>query len=102
MDLRHRTVQDVMTPITDCFMLSIDSTLDFQTMSQVMQSGYTRVPLYEGEPANVVDLLCVRDLAMVEPADCTSLRTIARFYSRPLHFVFNDTQLHAVMDEFRR
>ncbi|XP_078741111.1 metal transporter CNNM4-like, partial [Lampetra fluviatilis] len=102
MELRRRTVQDVMTPLGDCFMLSIDSTLDFQTMSQVMQSGYTRVPLYEGERGNVVDLLCVRDLSMVEPADCTPLRTIARFYSRPLHFVFNDTQLHAVMDEFRR
>ena len=73
-----------------------------QTMSEVMRSGYSRVPVYEEERGNVVELLCVCDLECLDPADCTPLRSFTRFYGRPLHFVFSDTRLDAMLDEFKR
>uniref|UniRef100_A0A8C4QDW9 Metal transporter n=1 Tax=Eptatretus burgeri TaxID=7764 RepID=A0A8C4QDW9_EPTBU len=100
--LRATTVEKVMTPLNQCFMLNLDATLDFQTMSEVMRSGYSRVPVYEEERGNVVELLCVCDLECLDPADCTPLRSFTRFYGRPLHFVFSDTRLDAMLDEFKR
>lgn len=47
--LRSKTVEDILTPLKDCFMLPSSAMLDFTTMSEIMQSGYTRVPIYEEE-----------------------------------------------------
>ena len=47
-------------------------------------------------------MLYLKDLAFVDPEDCTPLSTITRFYNHPLHFVFNDTKLDAVLEEFKR
>ncbi|XP_061625781.1 metal transporter CNNM2 isoform X1 [Phyllopteryx taeniolatus] len=102
LELRTKTVEVVMTPLRDCFMIPGDATLDFNTMSEIMKSGYTRIPVFEGERSNIVDLLFVKDLAFVDPDDCTPLKTITKFYSHPLHFVFNDTKLDAMLEEFKK
>ncbi|KAM9314890.1 metal transporter CNNM1-like [Pholidichthys leucotaenia] len=102
LELRTKTVEDVLTPLTDCFMLVSDAVLDFNTMSEIMQSGYTRIPVFENERSNIVDILFVKDLAFVDPDDCTPLKTITQFYKHPLHCVFNDTKLDAMLEEFKK
>uniref|UniRef100_A0A8C1YSJ8 Metal transporter n=1 Tax=Cyprinus carpio TaxID=7962 RepID=A0A8C1YSJ8_CYPCA len=102
LELRTKTVEDVMTPLRDCFMITGDAMLDFNSMSEIMESGYTRIPVFEGDRSNIVDLLFVKDLAFVDPDDCTPLKTITKFYSHPLHFVFNDTKLDAMLEEFKK
>ncbi|KAM4675817.1 metal transporter CNNM4 [Discoglossus pictus] len=102
LELRSKKVEDVMTRVGDCFMLPNDAILDFNTMSSIMESGYTRIPVYENERSNIVDILYVKDLAFVDPDDCTPLSTITRFYSHPVHFVFGDTKLDAVLEEFKK
>ncbi|XP_061583710.1 metal transporter CNNM1-like isoform X2 [Cololabis saira] len=102
LELRSKTVEDVLTPLSDCFMLASDALLDFNTMSEIMQSGYTRIPVFENERSNIVDILFVKDLAFVDPDDCTSLKTITQFYKHPLHCVFNDTKLDAMLEEFKK
>ncbi|XP_007543186.1 metal transporter CNNM2 isoform X2 [Poecilia formosa] len=102
LELRTKTVEDVMTPLRDCFMMPGDTILDFNTMAEIMRSGYTRIPVFEGERSNIVDLLFVKDLAFVDPDDCTPLKTITKFYSHSLHFVFNDTKLDAMLEEFKK
>ncbi|XP_067879587.1 metal transporter CNNM3 [Heterodontus francisci] len=100
--LRTKVVEDIMTGLKDCFMLRAEAVLDFNTMSEIMQCGYTRIPVYEEERSNIVDIVYVKDLAMVDPEDCTPLNTIIKFYNHPLHFVFNDTKLDAVLEEFKQ
>ncbi|XP_071604653.1 metal transporter CNNM1 isoform X2 [Heliangelus exortis] len=103
LELRTKVVEDVLTPLDDCFMLRADAVLDFATVSEILRSGYTRIPVYEGERRdNIVDLLFVKDLAFVDPDDCTPLQTVTRFYRRPLHCVFNDTRLDTLLEEFKK
>uniref|UniRef100_A0A672IK56 Metal transporter n=1 Tax=Salarias fasciatus TaxID=181472 RepID=A0A672IK56_SALFA len=102
LELRTKTVEDVLTPLSDCYMLSSDAVLDFCTMSDVMQSGFTRIPVYENERSNIVDILFVKDLAFVDPDDCTPLKTITQFYKHPMHCVFSDTKLDVMLEEFKR
>ncbi|XP_017727306.1 PREDICTED: metal transporter CNNM3 isoform X2 [Rhinopithecus bieti] len=83
-------------------MLDASTVLDFGVLASIMQSGHTRIPVYEEERSNIVDMLYLKDLAFVDPEDCTPLSTITRFYNHPLHFVFNDTKLDAVLEEFKR
>ncbi|XP_034403107.1 metal transporter CNNM4-like [Cyclopterus lumpus] len=102
LELRTKTVEDVMTPIGDCFMIQADAVLDFNTMSEIMESGYTRIPVFDDERSNIVDILYVKDLAFVDPDDCTTLKTITKFYNHPVHFVFHDTRLDAMLEEFKK
>ena len=102
LELRNKTVEDVLTPLNDCFMLTSDAHLDFYTMTDIMQSGFTRIPVYENERSNIVDILFVKDLAFVDPDDCTPLKTITLFYKHPLHCVFNDTKLDSMLEQFKK
>ncbi|KAM9360529.1 metal transporter CNNM4 [Symphorus nematophorus] len=102
LELRTKTVEDIMTPIGNCFMIHSDAVLDFNTMSEIMESGYTRIPVYEDERSNIVDILFVKDLAFVDPDDCTTLKTITKFYNHPVHFVFHDTKLDSMLEEFKK
>ncbi|NWR81918.1 CNNM4 protein, partial [Centropus unirufus] len=102
LELRTKTVEDVMTPLQNCFMINSDAILDFNTMSEIMGSGYTRIPVYEDERSNIMDILYVKDLAFVDPDDCTPLKTITKFYNHPVHVVFHDTKLDAMLEEFKK
>uniref|UniRef100_A0A3Q1H506 Metal transporter n=1 Tax=Anabas testudineus TaxID=64144 RepID=A0A3Q1H506_ANATE len=102
LELRTKTVEDVMTPLGNCFMIQADAVLDFNTMSEIMESGYTRIPVFDEERSNIVDILYVKDLAFVDPDDCTNLKTITKFYNHPVHFVFHDTKLDAMLEEFKK
>ncbi|KAI4882342.1 hypothetical protein NFI96_017515 [Prochilodus magdalenae] len=61
-----------------------------------------RIPVYEDERSNIVDILYVKDLAFVDPDDCTTLKTVTKFYNHPVHFVFHDTKLDAMLEEFKK
>lgn len=39
LELRRKTVGDIMTRLEDVFMLSYDSLLDFETVSEIMKQG---------------------------------------------------------------
>lgn len=39
LELRKKTVADVMTRIEDVFMLDYEAVLDFETVSEIMKSG---------------------------------------------------------------
>ena len=92
--LKYKTknVQDVMTPINDCFLLDEDAILDFKTMTQVIKSGYSRIPVYSGERSNIVALLYVKDLAFVDPDDSIPLISVIKFYNHQVRKVFYDTR----------
>ncbi|XP_048003344.1 unextended protein-like isoform X2 [Leguminivora glycinivorella] len=101
LDLRKKKVQDVMTKLDDCFMLPITSVLDFETMSEIVKSGYSRIPVYEGYRGNIVTVLFIKDLAFVDPDDNTPLRTLAQYYQNPCNFVFEDVTLDVMLKQFK-
>ncbi|XP_026531920.1 metal transporter CNNM4-like [Notechis scutatus] len=102
LELRTKIVENVMTPLKDCFLVSSDAILDFDTMTEILHSGYTRIPIYMKEKTNIVDMLYVKDLAFVDPDDRTPLKTITKFYSHPIHYVCNTTRLDSVLEEFKK
>ncbi|CAK1587465.1 unnamed protein product [Parnassius mnemosyne] len=101
LDLRKKTVRDVMTQLKDCFMLPIDSVLDFETMSEIVKSGYSRIPVYEGSRGNIVTVLFIKDLAFVDPDDNTPLKTLCQYYQNPCNFVFEDVTLDVMLKQFK-
>lgn len=67
-----------------------------------MQSGHSRIPVYDGERHNIVGLLLVKDLAFIDTDDCTPLRTVIKFYNHQVQRVFNDNHLDEMLEEFKK
>jgi len=67
LDFGSKTVSQVMTPLEKVFMLDIDEVLSGDTIARILSEGYSRVPVYQYKPNNIVGLLFVKDLAIVNP-----------------------------------
>ncbi|KAE8748188.1 hypothetical protein FOCC_FOCC005025 [Frankliniella occidentalis] len=101
LELRKKTVADVMTKLEDVYMLPYDSILDFETVSEIMKSGFSRVPVFEGTRTNIVTMLYIKDLAFVDPDDETPLKTLCQFYKNECNFVYEDTTLDVMFKQFK-
>ena len=44
---KDMTVSEVMTPLQNTFMLSVDEKLSFETIATIFKTGYSRIPIYE-------------------------------------------------------
>ncbi|CAN7999781.1 unnamed protein product [Ixodes pacificus] len=102
LELTKKTAADVMTRIEDVYMVPYSAVLDFETMSEIVKRGYTRIPVFEGSKQNIVSLLNTKDLAFVDPDDAIPLKTLCRFYNHPLSFVFEDETLDSLLREFKK
>ena len=49
-----------MTIIDDVFMLPYNTVLDFETVSNIIRQGYTRIPVYDGNRDTIVALLNIK------------------------------------------
>jgi len=100
--LKQKCVKDVMTNIEDCYMLPIESILDFETISEIKEQGYSRIPVYQGgDRKKVVYILFAKDLLFVDPDDEKPIEEICKFYQNDVNFVYSDTILTDMFDEFK-
>ncbi|ODN06178.1 Metal transporter CNNM4 [Orchesella cincta] len=102
LELKQKTAAHVMTKLEDVYMLPIDAILDFDTVSEIMSNGYSRIPVYEKSRGNVISLLYARDLAFVDADDKMPLRSICEFYDNQCHFVFENTTLDVLFKTFKK
>lgn len=97
---KEKLAEKVMTKFEDVYFVSVESVLDFKLMRDIYDSGFSRIPIYEGERNNIVGLLYVRDLAFVDPDDQTTVHAHMEFYKHELQFVWHDTKLGELMKVF--
>ncbi|KAJ7124956.1 hypothetical protein C8R44DRAFT_874810 [Mycena epipterygia] len=119
LDLQEKVVREAMTPIEDVFMLSIEASLDYELLKQIVATGHSRIPVYEeieapvaarvgggnvkptATPAKVkkiLGILLVKQLVLLDPKDAVPLRTV------PLNtvpFVPNNQSLLGILDKFQ-
>ncbi|KAI0449097.1 hypothetical protein F5B21DRAFT_495380 [Xylaria acuta] len=70
LDLKRKAVEEVMTPMDDVFVMSEDTVLDEKTIDQILDAGYSRIPIHQsGNPTNFVGMLLVKILITYDPED---------------------------------
>jgi len=99
--LKQKTVREVMTRIEDVYMLPVDAILNFDTISEIKEQGYSRIPVYEGERSNVIYILFAKDLLFIDPDDNKPMVEVCKFYKNDVNFVYQDTVLTDMFDEFK-
>lgn len=99
--LKQKCVKDIMTRLDDCYMLPLDSILDFETVSEIKAQGYSRIPVYEGERTNIVHILFAKDLLFIDPDDRKPIEEVCKFYKNEVNLVYDDTVLTDMFNEFK-
>lgn len=78
LDLKRKAVEEVMTPMDDVFVMSEDTVLDEKTIDQILDAGYSRIPIYQsGNPTNFIGMLLVKILITYDPEDCKRVKEFA-------------------------
>ena len=98
---KDMTVSEVMTPLENTFMLSVDQKLSFETIAKIFKTGYSRIPIFEVSQNNIIGLLFVKDLIFIDPADDTPVRNFIQIFGRSVHYTWPDDKLGDVLRELR-
>nr|CDS15879.1 metal transporter cnnm2 [Echinococcus granulosus] len=102
LNMSTKTVKDIMTQLSDAFMLPSTALLDFDTMNEIFSHGFTRIPMYEGDRRNIKAILNVKDLGFINADDKVPVATVCNFYNRSILVVPETTSLEAMLKEFRQ
>ncbi|KAH8066771.1 hypothetical protein JL720_12621 [Aureococcus anophagefferens] len=102
LDMKHKVVSQVMTPLEDVYMLSEDRTLDFAAVREIFEQGFSRVPIFQGSRGQIVGLLFVKDLIFVDPEEATPVAEYLHIFDRDIQFVDDGANLDDVLRVFKR
>ncbi|KAI3749354.1 hypothetical protein L2E82_19963 [Cichorium intybus] len=98
LDLTAKTAEEAMTPICSTFSLDVNSKLDWEAIGKILAKGHSRIPVYSGNPTNIIGLLLVKSLLTVRaetetPVSSVSIRRIPRVPAdMPLYDILNEFQ----------
>jgi metal transporter CNNM len=78
LDLKEKSVGDIMTPIDDVFTMPMDTILDEKTMDLILSQGYSRIPIHDPKNEdNFVGMLLVKMLITYDPEDARPVSEFA-------------------------
>ncbi|RLN58955.1 hypothetical protein BBJ28_00016459 [Nothophytophthora sp. Chile5] len=99
LDLSSKTVTEVMIPMSEIFMLEIDTLLDRNTMADILASGHSRIPVYKTLKSNIVGLLLVKKLIVLDPDDARPIRDLV--LRKPI-LVTPSGSCYSMLNEFQK
>ncbi|KAK1323839.1 DUF21 domain-containing protein [Acorus calamus] len=99
LELTEKTVKDAMTPISKAFSLDLNGILDVQMLNMIMTKGHSRVPIYSGNPSNIIGIILVKNLLTVDPKDSIPLRKMT---IRKIPRVSENMPLYDILNEFQK
>lgn len=95
LSLKKTRVQEVMTPRPDVKMLDVHTSIQ-QVIDRIVETGHTRIPLYDEKHDNVVGLIHAIDLLKFDPSE------EAKKAARAPMFVYENKELDDLLDEMRK
>jgi CBS domain containing-hemolysin-like protein len=88
---------EIMTPRADMFVIDVDEKF---VLEDVIQSGFSRFPVIEGEIDNVIGILNIKDLFMHQTTS-GDLADVRKIMMKP-HFVPENKKLDNLLQEFKK
>jgi len=88
---------EIMTPRADMFVVNVDKELDLEG---IIKSGFTRIPVFEGNIDHVVGILNIKDLFMHQTT--SSDKIDIRQIMREPYFVPENKKLDKLLQQFKK
>ncbi|MCK5779382.1 MAG: HlyC/CorC family transporter [Psychrilyobacter sp.] len=91
--------KEVMTPRTSIFMIDSESTID-EVWDEIIQSGYSRIPVYGEDLDDILGILYVKDLLVLAKDNKTS--SLVKDMIRDGYYIPETKASFEVLEEFRQ
>jgi len=101
-NFREKRVKDIMTPLEDTYMLSIDTCLGYDTIREIFHTGFSRVPVYGSDKHDYRGLLYTKDLMLADPEDEMKLGDFIKIFDRKANTFTKDTTLLQALNFFKK
>ena len=88
---------EIMTPRGDMFVIDIDEPI---SLKMVIKSGYTRIPVFEGDIDNIIGILNIKDLFMAQATSAGEIE-VRQIMNRP-YFVPEYKKLDSLLHQFKK
>ncbi|PVU89199.1 hypothetical protein BB559_005198 [Furculomyces boomerangus] len=98
LDLSEKLVVDVMTRLENVYMLSYDDILDEDLILEIVEKGYSRIPVYNGTRENIVGILLVKSLVLVNPSDRIPVNQVP---IRKIPWISPEISLYEILNAFQ-
>ena len=97
LDLRTKTAKDIMTNLENVFMLSIEDSLNRETIVSLLQAGFSRVPVYLKTRQDILGCVLTKQFILNDPDAATPVSALKL---RKLPLVKDDTPLFELLHIF--
>ena len=95
-ELDDTSASEIMTPRADMFIVDVGEPLDLKTIAE---SGFTRIPVIEGDIDHVVGILNIKDIFMHQATSETPVNV--RAIMRSPYFVPENKKLDRMLHQFK-
>ena len=102
-------VVELLTPVEEVYMLPLSATLDFKTVSEIFEAGFSRIPVYDDSIPGValkeriiVAILFAKDLILVDPDDATSMKYFVSIFGRKVVTFAPDVTVRAAFVKLKQ
>lgn len=102
LSMRDKSVSEIMIPLEDAYMLQADITLGYETIREIFETGFSRIPVYGRDRNDYIGLLYTKDLMLVDPADEISLRDFINIFQRKVETLFKEDKLPKALNAFKK
>lgn len=100
LDFKNKVVSQIMTPAPKVFRLSIDTPYP-ELLAQIKATQFSRIPIYEKDPNQMIGLLYVKDLFRFDRRWRQNNDLNLREILRPLLFVAKHERLENLLQKIR-
>ena len=98
-DLESITVNDVMTPRNQIEAIDIDASPEL-LRQQIATAYHRRIPLYQGQPDNIIGIILLRKVLAISPDDEINAAILREIMREP-YFIPSGTPLFTQLQQFQ-
>lgn len=102
LSFRDKSVGDIMTPLEDAYFLSSDTKLGYDSIREIFETGYSRIPIYGTDKHQYRGLLYTKDLMLADPEDEMKVGDFIQIFSRKVETFFEETKLVQCLNAFKK
>lgn len=100
--LKSKVVRDLMTSLSDVFMLEATRTVNSDLMIEIYKEGYTRIPVFLESRQNVIGLINIRDFAFIDLEGKMSVSNVCAYFKHPVGHVDANSNIFNLLEEFKK
>ena len=89
LDIMNKKVGELMLPIEKAFKLDYKYQINKNNINKLIESGYSRIPIYEDDSNNLIGVLRVKDLIGKDLLRTCSLNELDINLAEPIHITEN-------------